>query len=70
MRFPNVDWWCDECTAFLADQQGFTDESDEWICAICGHSTPIAADNVLSDEQVARAEEWLSNFDPKNYLNP
>lgn len=67
MRFPGVDWWCDECMAFLADQPGFTDENDVWVCTQCGHSTPIAVANVLTDEQVAAANEWLNNFDPKDY---
>lgn len=70
MRFPDIDWWCDECISSLNDQPGFTDENDTWTCTECGHVSRIASDNILSAEAIAEGEEWLSNFDPKNYPFP
>lgn len=70
MRFPDVDWWCDECIASLNDQPGFTDENDEWTCTECGHVTRITSNNLMSDEVAAESAEWLSKFDAKDYPLP
>lgn len=67
MRFPDIDWSCDECFAYLNDQPGFTDENGSWTCAECGRVSSVSSDNILSEETIAKADEWLSNFDPKNY---
>lgn len=66
-RFPDVEWYCDECDAYLNEQVGFSDQGGSWMCADCGHQNGISADAILSDDDVARAVEFLSNFDPKNY---
>ncbi|SEB55551.1 hypothetical protein SAMN04489806_1094 [Paramicrobacterium humi] len=70
MRFPDVDWSCDECFTYLNEQPGFTDENGSWTCTSCGHECAVTADNILSEEAVERAEQWLSNFDPNNYPQP
>lgn len=57
-RFPEVDWYCDECDAHLNDQSGFDDESSSWHCAECGHKNRIAADEIFDPY------EFLANFDP------
>lgn len=35
-RFPNVDWWCDRCNAYLNGQSGFDDHKYIWECTECG----------------------------------
>ena len=29
-RFPDIDWWCDRCGAYLNDQVGFDDHHYVW----------------------------------------
>lgn len=60
-RFPDVDWYCDECDADLGEQPGFDDHNDTWACAICGHDNPISED-VIFDPW-----EFLANFDPNKF---
>ena len=36
-RFPEVDWYCDRCNAYLNDQPGFDDHHYVWKCTVCGH---------------------------------
>jgi hypothetical protein len=66
-RFPDVDWYCDECNEHLNDHPGFTDEHEIWACADCGHENGITVDAILSEEAVARALDFLQTFDPKGY---
>ena len=37
-RFPDIDWWCDRCGAYLNDQDGFDDHHYIWKCTECGHA--------------------------------
>ena len=66
-RFPDVDWYCDECDEYLNDQRGFNDQSDIWSCSACGHRNNISAEEILSEDEVARALEFLSRFDPRKF---
>ena len=66
-RFPDVDWYCDECDDWLNGQAGFDDRKDTWTCRACGHSNRISSDEIISEEDMERAYEFLENFDPKNY---
>ncbi len=66
-RFPDVDWYCDECDEHLNEQAGFDDDSSTWSCARCGHENSISSDAILSDEIVNRARDFLANFDRKKY---
>lgn len=36
-RFPEIDWYCDRCNAYLNDQPGFDDHHYVWKCTECGH---------------------------------
>ena len=40
------EWYCDECDAYLNDQDGFEDNNGKWICKECGH------ENIISKEQL------------------
>ena len=46
-RFPDVDWYCDECDARLNDQSGFDDDRSTWHRAECDHKSRIAADEIF-----------------------
>lgn len=49
-RFPNVDWWCDRCNAYLNDQSGFDDYKYIWQCTECGHKNSISVSNIYESE--------------------
>ena len=66
-RFPDVDWYCDECDEYLNEQSGFSDQNDCWICTDCGYENSISAGAILSEEAVTRAIDFLKSFDPKKY---
>lgn len=42
-----IDWYCDECDAYLNSQSGFNPYDDRWICTECGHDNDITKNNVL-----------------------
>lgn len=48
-RFPDVDWYCDHCGAYLNDQEGFDDYKYVWKCTECGRKSSISADNIIED---------------------
>ena len=51
-RFPNVDWYCDECNEYLNDQPGFTDQNETWTCTACGHGNSISSDAIFTEEEI------------------
>ena len=61
MRFPDVDWYCDECDAHLNYQSGFDDDRSAWACAECGHENRITADEIFDPYK------FLANFDPSKF---
>lgn len=46
-RFPDVDWFCDRCSAHLNFQSGFDDNKYTWKCEECGHKNSISRDNIF-----------------------
>lgn len=50
-RFPDVDWFCDRCTAYLNDQVGFDDYRYTWKCDSCGHKNSISRDNIYETHE-------------------
>lgn len=48
-RFPNIEWYCDKCNAYLNNQAGFDDNYDEWRCTKCGHKNTISEDEIDYD---------------------
>lgn len=41
-----IDWYCDECGAYLNDQFNFNPYGDRWTCTECGCVNDITKDNV------------------------
>lgn len=41
-RFPDIDWWCERCKAYLNSQIGFDDHKYIWECTECGHKNSIS----------------------------
>lgn len=48
-RFPDVDWYCDNCNAYLNDQDDFDDHLSTWECEECGYENTISSDSILTD---------------------
>lgn len=45
-RFPNIDWYCDNCGAYLNNQKNFNDHKYTWKCKECGYKNSISWDNI------------------------
>ncbi|MDE7229592.1 MAG: Sec23/Sec24 zinc finger-containing protein [Oscillospiraceae bacterium] len=50
-RFPDVDWWCDRCGAYLNNQDGFDDHNYTHKCTECGHKNSISKDNIYESHE-------------------
>ena len=50
-RFPDIDWWCDRCGAYLNGQEGFDDHKYIWKCTECGHKNSISSDNIYESHE-------------------
>lgn len=50
-RFPDVDWFCDRCNAYLNIQPGFDDHKYIWKCTECGLKNSISSDNIYESEE-------------------
>lgn len=46
-RFPDVDWYCDYCGAYLNMQTDFSDNKYIWKCEECGRKSSISSDNIF-----------------------
>lgn len=42
-----IDWYCDECDAYLNSQSGFDPYDDSWTCSKCGYENSLTKDDVL-----------------------
>lgn len=49
-RFPDIDWYCDKCGAYLNYQDGFDDNKYLWKCTECGFKSSISKDNILLED--------------------
>ena len=47
-RFPGIEWYCDECNAYLNRQKGFDDHKKIWKCTECGNKNKISKKNIVS----------------------
>lgn len=45
-RFPDIDWYCDGCGAYLNDQDEFDDSHYVWECEECGYKSSISWNNI------------------------
>ena len=52
-RFPDVDWYCDHCGAYLNNQPGFDDHKYVWKCSRCGGKNSISRDNIRQTNYAA-----------------
>ena len=52
IRFPDVDWFCDNCDAYLNNQRGFDDRKYIWKCRNCGYKNSISAANIRHEDPV------------------
>ena len=50
VRFPDVDWFCDNCDSYLNNQRGFDDRKYIWKCRKCGYKNSISATNIRSED--------------------
>ena len=46
-KYPNIDWYCDECDAYLNEQSGFDDHCGTWVCTECGHENEISESQII-----------------------
>lgn len=46
-KFPNVNWFCDNCNDYINIQDGFNDNCGEWTCTKCGHVNSISSDQII-----------------------
>ena len=56
-RFPDVDWYCDRCGAYLNIQDGFDDHKYIWKCTECGHKNSISSANIYESHE----DYWSSD---------
>ncbi|MBO0421260.1 Sec23/Sec24 zinc finger-containing protein [Vagococcus fluvialis] len=55
-RFADIDWYCDNCNAYLNGQDSFDDNKYIWKCTNCGFKSSISKDNIRYDDT---EEEYL-----------
>ena len=46
IRFPGIDWFCDNCGTHLNNQPNFDDRKYIWKCKKCGYKNSISAANI------------------------
>ena len=46
-KFPDIDWWCDDCNASLNQQPGFNDRAGTWKCTECSCVNEISSDAII-----------------------
>ena len=51
-RFPNIDWFCDHCGAYLNYQAGFDDRRYVWKCTKCGFKSSISSSNIVASNKM------------------
>jgi ribosomal protein L37AE/L43A len=50
-RFPDVEWYCDRCGAYLNSQDGFDDHHYIWKCKECGFKNSISSSNIFESHE-------------------
>ena len=61
-KFGNVDWYCDQCNAYLNDQSGFTEDRGTWTCTECGYENSITANDIIWEGDES-GDESGDNYD-------
>lgn len=49
-RFPGIEWYCDECEAYLNEQEGFDDHFPYWECKKCGYHNRLEIDEIYEND--------------------
>lgn len=65
-RFPDIDWYCDKCGAYLNNQNNFDDNKYLWKCTECGFKSSISKDNILEEDTEAQVNLLYKN--QKHYI--
>ncbi len=60
-KFPDVNWYCDNCGDYLNDQEGFDDHCGDWKCTNCGYVNKIVEDNIIYDENDEDDDDYGSD---------
>ena len=58
-RFPDVEWYCDECGAHLNEQEGFDDHLPAWKCRVCGYENKLDISEIYEND-----EDWQNQIRP------
>lgn len=48
-KYPGIDWYCDQCNAFLNVQKGFKDRKRHWKCKECGYKNLISKEGIVAE---------------------
>lgn len=67
-RFPDIDWRCDRCGAYLNSQKGFDDHHYVWKCTECGHKNSISAANIYWTEEEYKSGKKKGDLFKDRYL--
>ena len=70
-RFPNIDWYCDNCDSHLNNQCGFDDHKYIWECTECGYKNSISSNNIygMEDSSYSDEREEYDDFDLANFCH-
>ena len=47
----NIDWYCDNCNAYMNNQAGFNRIGGWWTCTECGTHNDVSLGNTIWDEE-------------------
>ncbi|PKO00656.1 MAG: hypothetical protein CVU43_14015 [Chloroflexi bacterium HGW-Chloroflexi-5] len=63
-KFPDVDWYCDNCRDYLNSQSGFHDDCVDWTCTKCGQINPIDENEIIWEDDFGNDEPFnFNDFD-------
>lgn len=66
-RFPGIEWYCDECDAYLNEQEGFDDYLPYWECRECGYFNRLEIDEIY--EYSGDFDKGRRLIDPVKFAN-
>ena len=52
-RFPDIEWYCDQCLEHLNEQEGFDDHLPVWQCRVCGWLNVLEPDEIYENREDA-----------------
>lgn len=66
-RFPNIDWYCDRCNAYLNSQNGFDDHNYTHTCG--DYSSTIQKRLIVFAHIPLKTKLFMFKTDIANYRN-